>query len=194
MNIINFSDDVAWTANRYDKNYGDFFTVAMHELGHAIGMDHSSDPDAIMYPVTNSDQGLPIFQGLGTDDAVGARYLYLQPPLVLSSNPWANKIILLANENPDYDIDYTIFVAGDKDMTMNLGSGSIKRRELTYWIEKQDTFNEPRHYMVRFECNGQAHIRDEIPTQAQVSFFYSPDRKRGWSFIFDQRWGDHGER
>jgi len=194
---IAFNDDVSWTADVYDKNYADFFSVAIHEIGHAIGMDHSSDPDAVMCPTGGKGGGLPIFQGLGNDDAVGARYLYLQPALDRNPGfPEANKIILLVNETPDFDVAYDIWVTNDKDMAplTYLGQGNIKPSELTYWIEKKDFYNEARRYRVRVQCNGQSFIKDGIAPQNQVSFFYSSGRKKGYFFVFTDRWGDHGER
>jgi predicted Zn-dependent protease len=49
----------------------DLFTVAAHEVGHALGMDHSGDPNAIMnavYPGAKTD--------LAADDVNGIRHLY----------------------------------------------------------------------------------------------------------------------
>jgi hypothetical protein len=36
-------------ATRIDHQQFDFQTVVTHELGHAIGLDHSGDPDSVMY-------------------------------------------------------------------------------------------------------------------------------------------------
>lgn len=49
----------------------DLFTVAAHEVGHAMGMDHSGDPNAIMnavYPGAKTD--------LAADDVNGIRHIY----------------------------------------------------------------------------------------------------------------------
>ena len=146
-------------------------------------MDHSSDPDAVMCPTGGKGGGLPIFQGLGNDDAVGARYLYLQPALDRNPGfPEANKIILLVNETPDFDVAYDIWVTNDKVMAplTYLGQGNIKPSELTYWIEKKDFYNEARRYRVRVQCNGQSFIKDGIAPQNQVSFFYSSGRRKGY--------------
>ena len=45
--------------------------VASHELGHAIGLLHSSDASALMYPSYNPNNLQP-----GTDDVRGAQQLY----------------------------------------------------------------------------------------------------------------------
>ncbi len=49
----------------------DLFTVAQHEMGHAIGMLHSSDITASMYPVYSGTAA-----GLGSDDVAGIRTIY----------------------------------------------------------------------------------------------------------------------
>ena len=49
-----------------------FYTVSLHEIGHAIGLDHSSSPSDVMYAYNNSQNQ----NGLSIDDMTGARALY----------------------------------------------------------------------------------------------------------------------
>ncbi len=48
----------------------DLFSVALHEAGHALGLAHSSQPGAVMYPYYSQASGLT------ADDIAGARALY----------------------------------------------------------------------------------------------------------------------
>jgi hypothetical protein len=50
----------------------EFYTVALHEIGHAIGLGHSSSPADVMYP----SLGTQSRSGLSVDDMAGARVLY----------------------------------------------------------------------------------------------------------------------
>ncbi|XP_061918089.1 collagenase 3 [Entelurus aequoreus] len=64
-----FDEDEQWTK---DSSAYNLFIVAAHELGHAIGMSHSSDPSALMYPIYTYATGYP----LAEDDIEGIQALY----------------------------------------------------------------------------------------------------------------------
>ncbi|XP_029303769.1 collagenase 3 [Cottoperca gobio] len=49
---VHFDADEDWSFNSTGFN---LFAVAVHEFGHALGLPHSSDPGAIMYPAYNFD-------------------------------------------------------------------------------------------------------------------------------------------
>jgi len=51
----------------------DFFAVAAHEIGHAIGLEHVNDPTELMNPVLSTDV-------LGDGDIAGAQALYGADP------------------------------------------------------------------------------------------------------------------
>ncbi|CAC5410458.1 MMP17 [Mytilus coruscus] len=67
-----FDDDETWTFNS-DSDGVDLFMVAAHEFGHALGLSHSNQPGALMYPWY---QGyIPNFR-LPHDDIQGIQTLY----------------------------------------------------------------------------------------------------------------------
>uniref|UniRef100_A0A0B7AQA0 Peptidase metallopeptidase domain-containing protein n=2 Tax=Arion vulgaris TaxID=1028688 RepID=A0A0B7AQA0_9EUPU len=61
---VHFDDDDNW------KNYTTLLGVAVHELGHSMGLGHSDDPNAIMFPVYRE------VAELGQDDINGIEELY----------------------------------------------------------------------------------------------------------------------
>lgn len=48
------------------------FLVAAHEFGHALGLDHSTVPEALMYPMYRFLEGSPLHE----DDVKGIQHLY----------------------------------------------------------------------------------------------------------------------
>ena len=65
--VFDSSETSFWTAST-------FFLVALHEIGHSIGLQHENNVTAIMNPFINTN-----LTGLQADDVNGARAIYGQP-------------------------------------------------------------------------------------------------------------------
>jgi hypothetical protein len=68
-----------------DKNVRDLLTVALHEVGHIIGLDHQNDTDDIMHTFAGDGDQIRaggVYRKLSGDDILGARDLYSIPAAV----------------------------------------------------------------------------------------------------------------
>ncbi|GAB0180607.1 stromelysin-1-like [Grus japonensis] len=66
-----FDEDETWTKSTEGMN---LFYVAAHEFGHSLGLFHSKDSNALMYPVYRKFD--PSVFPLHQDDINGIQYLY----------------------------------------------------------------------------------------------------------------------
>ncbi|XP_040579940.1 matrix metalloproteinase-25 [Lepeophtheirus salmonis] len=71
---IHFDEDENWGT---EKKHLDLLTVAVHEMGHALGLSHSIDRDSVMFAYYKGDSA-----ALGYDDILAMYNLYIQngPP------------------------------------------------------------------------------------------------------------------
>ncbi|VDP00796.1 unnamed protein product, partial [Soboliphyme baturini] len=68
---LHFDADEQWTLNM-DQGIN-FYQVALHEIGHLLGLEHSTNKNAVMYPI---DRPYDPFFKLSDDDINGIKHIY----------------------------------------------------------------------------------------------------------------------
>lgn len=88
-----FNTAYAWDSYRGDLRSGttDIRRVALHELGHSLGLDHPDDEGQSVTAIMNSRIGSQ--EVLSDDDITGAQNLY-GPPGVPANDAFANAIVI----------------------------------------------------------------------------------------------------
>ncbi|XP_037360251.1 macrophage metalloelastase [Talpa occidentalis] len=108
-----FDEAEIWTKTYKGTN---LFLVAVHELGHSLGLDHSKDPKAIMFP-TYSYVNTNSFH-LSTDDIRGIQSLYGGPEKYHPSPGLDNTESVTCDPNLSFDaittVDDKIFYFKDR--------------------------------------------------------------------------------
>ncbi|XP_006887413.1 PREDICTED: stromelysin-2-like [Elephantulus edwardii] len=72
---IHFYDDIQWTE---DYSGANFLFAAAHEIGHALGLSHSNNPEALMYKSYKKSRGKSQLR-LSQDDVNRIHFLYGPP-------------------------------------------------------------------------------------------------------------------
>ncbi|XP_045433728.1 macrophage metalloelastase [Pipistrellus kuhlii] len=113
-----FDEAERWTMNHEGIN---LFLVAVHELGHSLGLDHSSDPNAVMFPIyTYVD---PNTFHLSADDIHAIQSLYGSPENFQFPSKTSNP------EAPYCDPDFHF------DAATRVGNGIFYFKDSFFWMQ-----------------------------------------------------------
>lgn len=121
-----FDDSEPWQI--FDGSEFDLYLVATHEIGHALGLDHSSIPDALMYPVINR-----LTHGITEDDSAAIQALYglpqqNQPPQNVPQQPTGGAEIVsgeISDFNPYEMWEFDVNAGETITVTMETTGGDL---------------------------------------------------------------------
>jgi hypothetical protein len=103
----------------------DLYSVAMHEIGHALGLMHSTTPLAVMYPVYT------LKLGLGTDDVNGIRNIYSGNAARAQDAYGGSNSSFATAADVSSSIDPTALTALVPNLSINSVNGSLGLRTTT---------------------------------------------------------------
>ncbi len=150
---IFLNTDVNWENNGSGV---DLETIAMHEIGHALGMGHSSSSSAVMFPNYNGQAS-----GLSSDDIAGVQSIWgprkedaiqqatgnqsasaaanINGYIQSSNDQIAINALDVAGMNEDYYFRYTTPANASANMSVTAQSSYLS--ELSPWVQIYDNSN-----------------------------------------------------
>ena len=131
---ITFNTAVPWTTTGGNGGF-DLETIAIHEIGHALGLGHSADPNASMYYAYNGAKTSP-----DGDDAAGIQSIWGPRPEDGLAQGWANYA------GPSHAANITPFLTGNGQIT--LPSQDIANVGESYWFKVTTPANASRNLSV----------------------------------------------
>lgn len=174
-----FRDDLNWNFDVLfaDQPSGDetsFFAIALHELGHSIGLGHSARKDAVMYAYYTNTTGV-----LSADDIQGVHHIYGVPKK-------RNSYATTQTTPPDYYDDTSPQVPEKCDT--NYDAMALIRNEL---------FIFKGRYMWRPDSNSDAIEIRKMWSQLPESFthvdaVYESEDSKIWFFVGRDIYVFHG--
>jgi peptidoglycan hydrolase-like protein with peptidoglycan-binding domain len=151
-----FDDSESWS----DNGSGiDLASVAIHEFGHSIGLDHSPDQGAVMYSAYSR-----IHRDLSEDDINGAKAIYGLKPIAWSSaGPIGGRVCTQITEGSDPDTWNDNWLCSTQDYGIRWSSagaiGGMRCTQITEGSEPAShTWND------NFLC---------VPTNSPLNFAWS---------------------
>lgn len=126
-----------WTKNSVNITAKNFLSVVLHELGHGLGMNHSTNPQAIMFPFNDSTFAKTT---LASDDVDGAKFLYQN----------VRKDMFVVNET-DENVSWFAFNSNDGVKLIALWSEDLGPGEFSNYDPVK---NGTGKYFIRFTNRG----------------------------------------
>ncbi|KAF7657400.1 hypothetical protein LDENG_00027880 [Lucifuga dentata] len=120
---VHFDEDETWMMGKQKKGYS-LLRVTTHELGHSLGLSHSKDPTAVMYP--NYKEYSSTQYSLSKDDVLGIQTLYGKPTRKVQTQPKPSKC------DPNFSVDAAA-VIGNEIVFFKNRHMWMRTTRTTYW-------------------------------------------------------------
>lgn len=133
---VHFDDDEVYTAkSNEDRTKRKLLWVAVHELGHSIGLEHSSIKGAVMYPWYQHFEGSDF--DLTYDDISGIQNIYGSPPASRTTTTTTKKGVTLVTKPPTKS---TASTPRSKVCTERVGAALLGKDNKIYMMNKDKLY------------------------------------------------------